>query len=103
VKLSDMKSFDDVLSEQLQDPIFREEWERTAVARAVALRVITYRVEHGLSQAGLARELGVSQPLVARLEAGEHEPTFATLSRLSRRLGLEFHIDITPTALEMTV
>jgi ribosome-binding protein aMBF1 (putative translation factor) len=102
MKLSDMQSTGQVLASQLKDPAFREEWERTALARAVADRVIAYRAQHGLSQAALARILSVSQPLVARLEGGEHEPTFATLMRLSRQLGLEFHIDITPTALELT-
>ncbi|HEX7460974.1 MAG TPA: hypothetical protein VF317_02215 [Dermatophilaceae bacterium] len=33
------------------------------------------------------------------LEAGSHEPSLATLARLARGLGLEFHIDITPAAL----
>lgn len=102
MKLSEMKSAQDVLAEQLQDPAFREEWERTALARAVAKRIVTYRAEHGLSQARLAQKLGVSQPLVARLEAGEREPTFSTLARLSRVLDLEFHIDITPSSLELT-
>lgn len=102
MNLSEMKNSEQVLAEQLKNPVFREEWERTAVARAVAARVVAYRAEHGLSQAALARELGVSQPLVARLETGEHEPTFGTLTRPARRLGLEFHIDITPTTLELT-
>jgi transcriptional regulator with XRE-family HTH domain len=97
-----VKSFEQVLAEQLEDPAFRAEWERTALARAVANRVIAYRAEHGLSQADLARQLGVSQPAVARLEIGEHEPTFTTLSRLSQRLGIHFHIDITPTSVELT-
>ena len=38
---------------------------------------------------------------IARLEAGEHEPSLATLSRLARVLGLEFHIDITPDSFEL--
>jgi hypothetical protein len=29
---------------------------------------------------------------------GGHEPSLATLSRLARVLGIEFHIDITPDA-----
>ena len=33
---------------------------------------------------------------IARLEAGDHEPSLAMLSRLARVLGIEFHIDITP-------
>ncbi|MHB1874172.1 MAG: helix-turn-helix domain-containing protein, partial [Streptosporangiaceae bacterium] len=38
---------------------------------------------------------------VARLEAGGHEPSLATLSRLARVLGVEFHIDITANAFEL--
>jgi ribosome-binding protein aMBF1 (putative translation factor) len=102
MKLSELKSSDQVLTEQLRDAAFREEWERTALARAVATRVVAYRATEGLSQSALARKLGVSQPLVARLELGEHEPTLTTLSRLSRHLGLEFHIDITPNSLRFT-
>jgi transcriptional regulator with XRE-family HTH domain len=56
--------------------------------------VVAYRAEHGLSQAALGRILGMSQPAVARLEAGEHEPTFNTLRRLYRGLGMRFHIDV---------
>lgn len=79
-----------------QDPEFRERWERTAFARAVAIEVLRYRAEHGLSQSALARRLGVSQPLIARLEIGEHEPKISTLQRLSSVLGLTFTVTIHP-------
>ncbi len=72
------------------------------VAREVASRVVRYRVEHGLSQAELGAKLGVSRPYVARLESGDQSPTLATLARLAQRLGLEFHIDVTPTNVRMT-
>ena len=39
----------EVLAEMLQDPQFRAEWERTALARAVAEAVIRYRAERGLA------------------------------------------------------
>lgn len=86
-----------VLEEMLQDPAFRAEWERTALARAVAEAVIRYRAEHGLSQTGLARLLGWSQPVVARLEAAEHNPTMDTLLTLARTLGLRVQVDVGPT------
>jgi hypothetical protein len=38
----------------------------------------------------------MKQPAVARLEAGEHNPSFDTLARLSSALGIEFHIAVTP-------
>lgn len=98
MKLSDLPTAEDVLAEHLDaDPEYRREWERTALARAVAVKVIAYRAEHGLSQTALAKRLQMSQPAVARLESGEHNPTFPTLLRLSDALGIELAIDIAPT------
>lgn len=96
MKLSDMKTSEQVLAEELRDPDFRREWDRTAVARAVALKVLAYRTEHGLSQRGLAQKLGMTQPQLARLEAGEHNPTIDTLARLAQTLDIEFAIDVHP-------
>jgi ribosome-binding protein aMBF1 (putative translation factor) len=95
VKLSELKDHGEVLREQLADPEFQDEWDRTALARAVAARLVAYRAERGLTQTALARELKMQQPAVARLEAGEHTPSLDTLWRLASRLGVEFHIDIT--------
>jgi ribosome-binding protein aMBF1 (putative translation factor) len=100
-KLSELKTASQIAAEELADPEIRREHERTALAHAVAMRVIGYRSEHGLSQTGLARLLDMQQPAIARLEAGDHEPSLATLSRLARVLGIEFHIDITPDALRL--
>ena len=86
----------EVLGEMLKDPQFREQWERTALARAVAEAVIRYRTEQGLTQTALARLLGWSQPVVARLEAAEHNPSMDTLVELARRLGLRVHVDVGP-------
>jgi transcriptional regulator with XRE-family HTH domain len=58
--------------------------------------VIQYRVEHQLTQTALARQFGVKQPAVARLEAGDHEPSVATLARLANRLGITIHLDLSP-------
>ncbi len=95
-KLSELTTAAQIAAEELADPEIRREHDRTALAHAVAMRVIGYRVEHRLSQTALARLLGMHQSAVARLEAGDHEPSLATLSRLAGNLGVEFHIDITP-------
>lgn len=85
-----------VLQAQQKDPEFQKEWERTAVARAVALRLVRYRQQNGLSQTGLARLLGMKQPAVARLEAGDHTPRLETLLQVSRKLGIEVAVVIGP-------
>jgi transcriptional regulator with XRE-family HTH domain len=96
MKLRDMKTFDEVLTEDLKDPEFRARWERTALARAVANRVIGYRTQRGLSQSELAEQLGMKQPQIARLESAEHNPTIDTLIKLVNALDIEFVIDIHP-------
>jgi transcriptional regulator with XRE-family HTH domain len=97
MKLSEMKTNDELLAEQLRaDPAFRAEWERTALGRAVAVAIVRYRAEHGLSQRDLAQRLGMKQPQVARLELGEVNPSMDTLMRIAAQLQIEFTIDVRP-------
>lgn len=96
--LTETKTNEELIAEQLRtDPEFRAEWERTALARAVAVAIVRYRAEHDLSQRELAVRLGMKQPQVARLELGDVNPSIETLMRIASRLRLEFKIDVRPT------
>lgn len=98
MKLGVTKTNDELIGERLRtDPEFRAEWERTALARAVAVAIVRYRGEHDLSQRELGQRLGMKQPQVARLELGEVNPSMETLMRVSAALGIEFTIDVRPT------
>jgi transcriptional regulator with XRE-family HTH domain len=97
VKVSDLETGSQVADELARaNPEVRRELERTALANDVAIRIIRYRTEHALSQTQLARQLGLHQSAIARLEAGDHEPSLATLARLAKGLEIGLHIDITP-------
>jgi len=96
MNLDELISFEQLLERQLRDPEFRAEWERLAPARAVANSLIGYRLDNGLTQTALGRLLGMSQPAIARLEAGDHLPTLQTLLRLTEVLGLEILVTMTP-------
>ncbi len=97
MKLREMKTNDELIAEQPRtDPEFRAEWERTVLARAVAVAIVRYRAEHDLSQRDLAEHLGMKQPQVARLELGVVNPTIETLMRLASQLNLELTIDVRP-------
>lgn len=102
MKLSEMKSLDQVVEEHRQDPDFRAEWDRTAFAREVANRVIQYRAERNLTQRQLAAIVDLVQPQIARLEKAEHQPAFETLVKLTRATGLEFHFDVSHGTIELT-
>jgi ribosome-binding protein aMBF1 (putative translation factor) len=91
------RSFQEILAEALEhDPELRAGWDKTQLAREVAIWLVQYRKEHGLTQSQLARDLGWQQPVVARLESGEREPSIATLRHLVERLGFSATIEIAP-------
>lgn len=96
MKMEALIPFEQVLEEELRNPVFRREWERLAPARAIAHRLIAYRAEHSLTQTALARQLGISQPAVSRLEVAEHLPSLDTFVRLSERLGIGIVVEIRP-------
>ncbi len=75
------------------DPEYRAHWDRTRFARQLALHVLHFRTERGLTQADLAEQSGVPATTIERLELGESEPLMLmwVLRRLST-LGLRFHI-----------
>lgn len=94
--LSESRTGDQLAADDALDPEVAAELARTAVANQLAILVIQYRVDHGLTQTDLARQLGMKQPAVARLEAGDHEPTLATLARLARALDITLRLDVAP-------
>ncbi|HRA47411.1 MAG TPA: helix-turn-helix domain-containing protein [Thermomicrobiales bacterium] len=100
-KSSELRSFRELLAEELErDPEFRAEYERLATARAISTMVTKRRFELGLSQTALAKLVGVSQPVIARIEGAEHNPTLDTLIKLSNALDLEIVLGITPAGRE---
>ena len=97
-------TFEQLLAEeQLRDPEFRAEWQRLAPARAFSDVLMRYRIDEGLSQREMAKRLGVSQPRVAKLESGEHNPSIDSIINVVRRLGIEFAIDIVPSGRKPTL
>jgi ribosome-binding protein aMBF1 (putative translation factor) len=101
VKASELRTADEIHEQNMRDLDYRSEYERTRLANDVAIKVIKYRVDHGLSQAELGRMIGMKQPHVARLESGDHEPSLSTLARLSAALGLDFSVDVKPDRVKL--
>jgi len=102
MKLSDLKTFDQAIEERrASDDEFRQLWDSTAFAREVANRVVAYRTGNNLSQRALAKLAGMTQPAVARLEAAEHEPSLATLAKLTKATGLTFLMKVADGGVEL--
>lgn len=97
MKLGELKTHEELLDAQLEeDPEFRAEWERTALARAIAVAVLQFRSDRRMSQSALGEALNMTQPQIARLERGDVNPTMDTLVRVAVGLGIELTINVTP-------
>ncbi len=62
----------------------------------LASAVIDVRNRAGLTQAELARKMGTTQPIVARLESGRSRPSMRTLERLADATGSRLLISFAP-------
>lgn len=66
---------------------YRREAERVAPYEALARAIVRLRMEHDLTQAGLARRVRTTGSAIARLESGRHRPNVDTLQKIARAYG----------------
>lgn len=73
-------------------------YDAARLAYELGRQVRELRVQQGLSQTELARRAGMTQPAVARFEAGGTVPTLPVLERLARSLGAELTVQLAPSS-----
>lgn len=75
---------------------YRKEYDALEKEFALAAAVIEARNRAGLSQRALARKMGTTQPVVARLESGRARPSLRTLERFAHATGSRLQISFSP-------
>ncbi len=89
------RRYEDYWARQMADPAFRAVYEEEAAKKELWLQLVEARQAAGLTQAELAKRLGVSQAQVARIEKRGYDAyTLTTLRRYVRALGDEYSIEI---------
>ena len=79
-----MKTFDEVLAEDLKDPVFRRAYEESEKALQVFAEILKARFEAGLTQEAVAR-------LEGNLAKGRY-PSVRSLERYAKAVGKRFEI-----------
>ena len=82
-----MDDLDRYIAEQMKDPAFREEHERTRLEFALTELLITARMEQDL-----AEKSGVRQSNISRIEKGQAVPSLVTLDKIAKALGKEVQV-----------
>jgi len=67
----------------LKEPKYKKAYDALEGEFVLAGAVMEVRNRAGLTQEELARRMGTTQPVVARLESGRSRPSMRTLERLA--------------------
>lgn len=86
----------DLHKKWIKEPKYRKAYEALEKEFALASAVIDARNHAGLTQQALARKMGTTQPVVARLESGRTRPSMRTLERLAAATGSRLLIRFEP-------
>jgi ribosome-binding protein aMBF1 (putative translation factor) len=75
-----------------EDPEYRREYDALEEEYALIAAMLDARRKAGLTQAQLAERMGVTQPVVAKIEGGRSNVSFGTLKRYARATGCKVKV-----------
>lgn len=92
------KSLNQLMAKYQKDEDFKIAYEERSFYLQVAHLVRDLRERAGFSQADVAKKAKVSQPMIARLESGDHRrtPTIETIHRILHILGYQLILEVKP-------
>jgi ribosome-binding protein aMBF1 (putative translation factor) len=82
----------------LANPAVRAEYDALADEFALVEELIKARAHSGLTQEEIARRMGTTQSVVARLESGKSMPSTRTLKKYAEATGTRLVIRFEPAA-----
>lgn len=80
------------IKEQLKDPGFRKEWEKSEAAYQITRALIEARIKGKISQRQLAGKVGTTQAVISRIENMNVSPSIELLQRIADSLGKRLEI-----------
>jgi ribosome-binding protein aMBF1 (putative translation factor) len=87
------RTSEEVHQDLMKDPEYAEEYRRSQPFAEVAMQLIRYRHEAGLTQVEMAKRLGTTQSVISRIEQFDYTGLkLDTLRRFADALGLELQI-----------
>ena len=93
-----MARVSDMHKKWMKDPKYRKAYDALEEEFRLSSALFDLRNRAGLTQGELARKMGTTQPVVARLESGRSRPSMRTLERLAKATESRLLISFEPRA-----
>ena len=88
-----MKTFNDVLNEQMQNNEFKKEYEAIQPGMNVIRAIVDARTSQNLTQKELDRRSGINQADISCIENGTRNPSLAMVKRIAKGVGMQVKIE----------
>lgn len=92
-----MIDFETTKKKLLKNPKVGEEYEKLRPEFMVACALIRARLKARMTQADVARKMHTSQSQIARLESGDHMPSFSSIHKYACAINQNIKIEIQVT------
>lgn len=93
--MGNLTNYEQDLKKKLKNPTFRKGFEEEYAKVKFAYQMMQLRKKQRISQAQLAKKLGTTQSVVARMEAGQQNLTLDTLQKIASVFGRNLRIELT--------
>ena len=91
-----MKTLNEFLNEQLENPEFKKEYENIQPEMDIIRAIVDARVSQNLKQRELAERTGINQADISKLENGTRNPSLRLLQRLADGMDMVLKIEFIP-------
>ncbi|WP_029071040.1 helix-turn-helix domain-containing protein [Kandleria vitulina] len=88
-----MKTFNDVLNEQMQNNEFKKEYEDIQPGMNVIRAIVDARTSQNLTQKELDIRSGITQADISCIENGTRNPSLAMVKRIAKGVGMQVKIE----------
>lgn len=92
-----MTKVSDLHKKWMKDSKYRRAYDALEEEFALAAAMVEARARAGLTQGQLAKRMGTTQPVVARIESGRVRPSTRTLERYAQATGSRLQITFVPS------
>ncbi|MDD2980112.1 MAG: helix-turn-helix transcriptional regulator [Hespellia sp.] len=91
-----MNDFREYLKNQLEDPVFKKEWDNSEAEYNLIKAMVETRKEKHLTQKELAKRTGIDQSDISKIETGNANPALSTLKRLADGMDMVLKLELVP-------
>ena len=90
------KNFRETLEKQLQNPVFKAEFDALEPEYQIVEAILKARAEKALTQKELSAACGITQSDISKLENGTANPSLRTLKRIAAAFNMQLQIRFVP-------